>query len=355
MYRVHRTAVFAVALAVLALFAGPARAEGTFEVGGIHVDASGKSTAEARSTAIANGRAPAWGTLFRRLTRQQDWGRQPNLDAATLQRMVIGYFPVNERRSTTRYVADVTYTFNPEMIARVLQQAGIPYTVAAAKRILLIPMAPGFSHASAWTAAFASPRFAVAPVPFAVPAGDAADMAALSGLNFDTAGWDQVAPVAARIKATEAVLVLAVPAGNKLQVIIKRIGQGVLPVKSAFDVPLLQGPVATYPSAADATVKALDDMWKNQKAVDYGQKGKLVADVHIASLQQFAALENALAGVPNVAAISVTAIDVGQARLTVSYLGSIDQLKAALAQSGFWLKQNGGVWQISQGAAPGQQ
>lgn len=354
MHRLIRIPLFALALVAGLAFSGAARAEGTFDVSAIHVDASGKSTAEARSSAVAAGRGPAWSVLFKRLTRQQDWSRQPVLDAGTLQKMVIGYYPVNERRSTTRYVADMTYTFNPEMVARVLQGAGIPYTVAAAKRVLLIPLAPGFSRSNAWTVAFASPRFALSPVPFAVPVGDGADMAYLAGLNFDTANWDQVAPVAARIKATEAVLVLATPVGNKLQVTLKRLGQGVLPMKSSFEVPLLQGAAATYPGAADATVKALDDMWKNQKVVDYGQKGKLTATVRIASLPQFAALENALTGVPNVAAVGVAAIDIGEARLTVSYLGSIDQLKAALAQSGLWLRQSGGGWQLSQGSIAGQ-
>jgi hypothetical protein len=97
-------------------------------------------------------------------------------------------------------------------------------------------------------------------------------------------------------------------------------------------------------------MRAIDDMWKNQKAVDYGQKGKLTAAVHIASLGQFAALENAITGVPNVASVNVAAIDVGEARLTISYIGSPEQLKAALAQAGVSLRANGGNWQIVQGA-----
>lgn len=351
MHCLIRIPALVLALAISCLLTGPAAyADATFEVSGIHVDASAKSVAEARTAAVASGRPTAWNILFKRLTRQQDWARQPALDAATLQKLVIGYFPINERRSTTRYVAEMTYTFNPEMVARVLQSAGIPYTAVAAKKVLLIPMAPGFARGSSWTVAFASPRFATAPVPFAVPSGDGADMPYLAGLNFDTATWDQVAPVAARIKASEAVLVLAQPAGNKLQVTIKRVGQGELPTKSSFEVPLLQGAASTYPSAADATVRAIDEMWKNQKAVDYSQKGKLTADVHIGSLNQFAALENAIAGVPNVASVNIAAMDVGEARLTISYIGTPDQLKAVLAQAGVSLTGRGGNWQIGPGA-----
>ena len=86
--------------------------------------------------------------MFRRLTRQQDWVRQPVLDDAQLQKLITTYFPSNEKRSTRRYVADMTYVFNPDAVARLLQTSGIPYTAAQAKRILVIPMAPGYSRGS---------------------------------------------------------------------------------------------------------------------------------------------------------------------------------------------------------------
>jgi hypothetical protein len=354
MYRFFRIPALFLALAFFCLAAPPARAENNFEVPNVHVDASGPSAAEARTRAIAMGRPTAWATLFRRLTRQQDWGRQPVLDDATLQKVIIGYLPLHERRSTTRYVADLTYTFNPEAVARLLQASGIPYTAAAAKRILLIPMAPGFARSSLWTQAFTNPRFAVSPVPFAVPAGDAHDMAALAGLSFDSAGWENVAAVAARIRASEAVLVLAAVNGNKLSVAIKRLGVGEVPMKSFFEVPLLQGASSTYPGAADAAVRTIDDMWKNQKAVDFSQKGRLTADVRIDSLAQFAALENTLSGVPNVASVGVAAMDIGAARLAITYLGTIEQLRAALAQAGLVLSGHAGAWQIAQGTSAGQ-
>jgi hypothetical protein len=354
MYGFFRIPALVIALAVSCLFAMPASAENAFEVSGVHVDASGPSAAEARSTAIASGRPAAWAILFHRLTRQQDWGRQPALDSVALQKLVVGYTPMNERRSTTRYVADVTYTFNPEAVARVLQAAGIPYTAVAAKRILLIPLAPGFARNSMWTMAFASPRFALSAVPFALPAGDPQDMAVLGGLTFDSANWDAVAPVAARIHASEAVLVLATVAGNKMTVSIKRIGAGEMPVKTSFDVPLLQGANSTYPGAADAAVRAIDDIWKNQKAVDFSQKSRLVAGVRIESLPQFAALESTLAGVPNVASVSVSAMDIGEARLQIAYVGTVEQLRTALAQAGIVLSGRDGGWLISQGAVQAQ-
>jgi len=317
----------------------------------VYVDASAASVEKARNAAIASGRPKAWQTLFRRLTRQQDWARQPALDDSSLQRLIINYFPTNVRRSTTRYVADMTYVFNPDAVTRLLQGAGIPYTAAQAKRILVVPMAPTYLRASGWTAALANPRFAGSVVPFSVPLGDALDESALGGLDFDSATWNDVATVAARVHAGEAVLILAMQMGNKLAVTLKRLGPNELPIKTSFDLPILQGAPSTYPAAADQAVQAIDDLWKSHAAVDFSQKGSLEAEVKIASLPQFANLQNALVGVPNVQGISIVAMDTGEARLTISYIGTQDQLREALTQAGLNLANRGGTWQLSQGTS----
>jgi hypothetical protein len=120
---------------------------------------------------MTQGRPKAWSILYKRITKQQDWGRQPTLDDASLQRIIRTFTVKNERRSTTRYVADVTYTFSPEGVARVLQGGGIALTQGQAKRILLVPFSPNYSGGSMWTAAFSGMRYAGSSVPFALPSG----------------------------------------------------------------------------------------------------------------------------------------------------------------------------------------
>src|ERR1700759_1878252 len=104
--------------------------EALYNVSGIHVDASGASSTEALNKAISEGRFRAFQIVFRRLTRQADWNRQPQLDAQGLLRLARGYTIANERRSTTRYVADVTYLFNPDAIARTLRAPNSAYRLA---------------------------------------------------------------------------------------------------------------------------------------------------------------------------------------------------------------------------------
>ncbi len=334
---------FIPALAFALLFSMPAQADDLYTVSGVHVDASGASSSEALNVAIAQGRPKAWQILYRRLTRQQDWTRLPSLDAPALVRLSRGYTPANERRSTTRYVADVTYIFNPEAVARTLRDANIAFTQTVVRRILLVPMSPGY-NTGPWTQAFAATHDSF--VPFSLPAaGDE-----LGQLNFDNAGWSDVAPAAGRIKATEAALVQAVYANGKVTVNIRRLGQGATPSKTSVDVPMLQTLGTTYPAAAQAAIVAMDDLWKSRSALNPNARGTLTADVKVASLNQWGAIQSALSGTDNVTNVQVVAMNLGYARLSIAYMGSTTQLRDALSEQGLALSGRGDQWTLAAGA-----
>ncbi len=345
------------ALAFLSVLPAQA-ADLTYTVSGIHVDASGPSATAAQSIAIDQGRPRAWDILYKRIAKQSDWRKQPKLDIKALRGISRGYTVSNERSSTTRYTADVTYMFSPEAVARVMGGVSSSYRIANARRILLIPMSPTFNRASGWSSAFSSPRFGGSLVPFAVPTGDATDMAALGGLKFDATTWADVQIVAARIHASEAVLALAVPLTTggtstndkmtgRVQVWLKRIGAAETPMKTSVDVPLVSNVTQTYPLAADAAVHAIEEMWRQKPPVDFGPRSALTADVRIDSLQQWAAIQAAMGTLPNVVGIQVMAMDIGEVKILLSYQGSTDQLRDALAPVGVSLSRGDDGWSMS--------
>ena len=335
--------LFAAAL----LLAVPAAAQDSlYTVSGIHVDASGTSSTEALNAAIAQGRGKAFQILYRRLTRQADWTRQPALDSAALLRISRGYTIANERRSTTRYVADVTYMFNPDAVVRTLRAAQIAYSQAPAKRILVIPMSPGVSHGP-WSQALMSPAFQGSQVPFTVSGAE--DDASLAALNFDAATWSDVSSVAVKNHITEVGLVQAVYANGKMTVSIRRLGVGEQPAKTSVEVPMLQTVGTTYPAAAQAAVHAIEDLWKTRSAIDFSQRGRLTADVRIANLAQWGEIQTALGTVGNVTGMTVTAMNMNYARVTLAYQGGLDQLREAMAGAGLSLTNRGGQWMLARG------
>src|ERR1700761_4926978 len=339
--------VFALLLLAAACFmrAGPAWAQDAlYTVNGVHVDATAASSGEALNQAIAQGRAKAFQILFRRLTRQADWGRQPALDAQALLRLSRGSTVTNERRSTTRYTADVTYLFNPAAVQRALRAAQIAFSQGQAKPILVIPMSPGVSHGP-WAQALMSPAFRDGQVPFTVLALD--DDASLAALNFDAAGWNDVSGVAAKNHVSEVALVQAVYAGGKMTVNVRRLGANAQPVKTSADVPVAQTIGTTYPVAAQAAGRLIEDMWKARSAIDFSQRGRLTVDVRIASLAQWGEIQTALAGIGNVTGSNVTAMDISYARVNLTYQGGLEQLREAFAGAGLSLSNRGGQWTLA--------
>jgi hypothetical protein len=128
---------------------------------------------------------------------------------------------------------------------------------------------------------------------------------------------------------------------------IRRLGLGEPPAKTSVDVPLLQTVGATYPAAAQAAVRAIEDLWKTRSAIDFSQRGHLVADVPIASLAQWSEIQAGLGSVSNVTGVTVTAIDTNYARITIAYMGGIEQVREALAGAGLSLSNRDGQWMLA--------
>ena len=345
-------AIFRRILPVLALAlsaaAGPAwAADSLFTVNDIHVDATAASSTEAMNAAIAQGRPKAFQILYRRLTRQQDWDRQPQLDPAQLLRLSRGFTIAHERRSTTRYVADITYSFNPDAVARLLRASSVAYTQTASRPVLVIPMSPGVSHGP-WWQALANPDLRDGLVPLTVAGPD--EEAGLGNLDFATASWSDVAAAALRAQVSQVLLVQAVYANGQMTVNIRRLGPGEPPAATSTSVPLMQTVGTTYPAAAEAAVRAIDDLWKARSVIDYSQRGRLVADLRIPGLAAWANVQNQLAGITNVTGVTLVAMNMSYARLQIGYIGNIDQLRDAMGVSGLNLANRGGQWLLSASA-----
>jgi hypothetical protein len=161
------------------------------------------------------------------------------------------------------------------------------------------------------------------------------DAAALKDVNFDTAGFNDVAAAARRVNASEVALVQVINAPGKLVVNVRRLGGG--EARTSVDVPLIQNPAATYPAAATAAINAIEDMWKSRSAIDYTRRGTLVVNVRMSSLQQWGAIQNALAGVDNITNVTVNAMDIGYAQISITFTGSPDQLRDVLGDAGLQL------------------
>lgn len=344
--------VVLLALPLLAVAVPAHAADNPFMVKDVKVDASAASAAEAFTIAVDEGRQKAWNELIHRLTRQEDWARVPAVETATLKRMTSGYQVADEKRSTTRYVAQVTYTFNGDLVRRFLQGANIAYADTAARPLLVIPMSPAYNPASPWLAAWSGVRMAGGAVPLDLPAPDALNRNVLAPLDFDSATWSDVQPVASRAHANQAALVLAGPVtAGQMTVRIRLLTPAGSQTLGPITVPAGAGPSGAYLAAAQAAASDIGNSWKARSAIDFNQRSTLTAEIRLDSLATWGHIQQRLANVPVVTNVNVEAMAIGQARIVISYAGTPAQLNDFLSQASLALSNRDGVWWLSAGSA----
>jgi hypothetical protein len=340
------TLCFLLGLACFVSFTAAQAGGDPYAVSGIAVEATASSATQAQNIAIVSGRARAWTTLSHRLTKAADWPHLPTLDDTAITRLIRTYQFANERRSTTRYTADITYVFNPDAVRHLFRTVNIAYADMQAKPILVVPMSPGYAPHSAWTSIWANPKYATGATPLVLPVGGSLDSVSLSALNFNKASWQDVEPVASRAHATEAFLVQVSQGNGTLDIKLKRLGPGNSPPMPDVVVPITPGTPGpkVYASAADAAASAIIDEWKARSAIDFGRRNKLIVEVHIGSLADWTGMLQKLGTIPNITDVGVIAINTGEARMALTYVGSQDQLHDLLAQAAFDLSNQDGVW-----------
>lgn len=340
----------------LVSFAGQA-GDSLYTVKNVPVDASAAASVEAQTLAINRGRPKAWSILFRRLTKQADWGKEPRLDDSGLQHLIKTFEINNERRSTTRYVANVTYIFSSTAVDRLLKARNISYIAQAptSKRFLVIAMSPTYSPNAPWAQTWTDARFAALEVPMVAPKGDEEDDATLSRLHFESARLSGLGTEAARYQVNDAVLAQLSAANGHVVVKLRRLGAGT-PLIPIIDIPYPAGQQArvVYPQVADAVAAAITDAWKGKAAINFNEKSHIVAEARLSSLSAWAALQGRVASVQTVVGLETIAMDSGEARFSIAYVGSFDQLRDALNASGLSMTTRDGVWWVSIGGSERQ-
>jgi hypothetical protein len=298
-----------------------------FTVTGVKVDATAESATAARDLAMAQGRPLAWTKIYRRVTASANWSKQPKLDDNAMLRMVRSFEVSNERRSSTRYLAEVTYHFNAAAVRGLLRQSGIAYTETRARPALVVPVvagAAGVDPMSAWAMAWKDPLLQQGLVPFVLPAADAQDMEILSRPDLAQADWASLAPLARRYNAAEVIVAVASEDAKTVQM-VEISATARTPASFAYAN-------STFAADAEVVAEKAYETWKTRSAVNFASRAQLTADVRFDSLDDWAKIRKQLGAVKAVADMDVTGIALHEAEIQLVYFGRPEQLRDALAQ-----------------------
>lgn len=330
-----------------------------YSVRAVPVDATAASAIEARDIAIANGRAEAWTRMFRRLAIEADWGKQPQLDPVRLAAMVQGFSVSNERRSSTRYLADINYTLNKDEVARAMRESGAVFTEARAQPVLILPVYDGgagnvlWGDINPWNQAWAVAGLGGELVPLLAPSGDVEDIGLVTTEAALGGDWAALTPIADKYGVTKIIVARAAKSATGVSVDLFSVTQAGR-TQETLQVPAAADEAATLMAAIAAINRHIQEDWKSKAGTQAGVGGNLVATVSYASLAEWAAVRRALGQSPLIKQVTILGMSPSGAMVQLTHEGTPEQLGSTLAEAGLSLTPGfeGAPWTIGKAAMP---
>ena len=337
------------------------RLQDVFTIANVSVDETAQTAAIARATAIQHGQREAINTLFERLVMRADDELLPLLPETEVTALVQGFEVANEKTSSRRYLANLTFKFKKQEVRSLLKREGIPFTETIAKPTLVLPVfAFGgtrvlWDDPNPWRQAWAvRARMDTGLLPFVVPFGDLEDLTTIDADQAIEGDEAALQRMARRYQAEEVLVAHAAVSfqgggdAPTVQVVLRRFGPlGERVIVEQFDgqrgdqIPdLLQG-------VANVVTIDLEEEWKALTLLDFGTKFALDARVPLTGLQDWLTVRRVLKESAVVQKSRLTALTVDEAKINVEFVGASQGLVVALAQRDLDLVYNENLWTLS--------
>ena len=352
-------------LAPAAALAQPVR--DVFTVTGVAVDAEAETAADARELALADGQRQAFRRLLERLVLRADYRRSPELDEAALTALVQGMEIEEEKISSIRYLAKLTISFKKDEVRGLLREGGLRFSETAGKPILVLPVyeVAGtqvlWDDPNPWRDAWLARQKRDSLLSLVVPAGDLADIAAISPAQALAGDEARLAAIAIRYGLEDMIVARAglsfdLAAGApRLEVSISQFGPSGDQVVIESFVGVSRGLIdELLARAAHEVTLELEERWKRETLLQFDREMRLSVRVPLTGLRQWLTVRRRLGAVAMVRKVELASLSTADAQVVLHYLGDPGQLSISLAQRDLELVQEDGFWILRMRKAVGQ-
>lgn len=308
-----------------------ARAADPFTIAGVPVDARGSSAIEAQTIAIREGQSEAARRLMERLTLQSE--RQTNplppLSADSAARMIRALEISNERRSSNRYLGDITVAFKPRDVQTYLNSAGLTMITSQSRERLVLPfLGGGLNPKGDVYEAWSENRYVNALTPIRALPADQISSLGLSALTPSIASDIDRLRNLGRVAGVEQILVANYTGG------------GIRVTDIALDSGDTNEFVVSGSNPEYQLVTRLEREWKADTAVLAGQAETMSVSVLYDSLADWQALKTAIDGSAQIQDARLDAMSKDGALMTLTYAGDMDRLTRELSFKGVDIRED---------------
>ena len=339
--------------------------EEVFTVRNVAVDESDKTASAAREIALRAARRMAFSRLSRRIVLPEDLVRLPLPTDDALANLVTDFEVTQEKSSGQRYLATLTLRFAPEKMRALLQGANIRHSETGAQPVLVIPVLEGpggriLWEANAWRDGVSAALSQTGAsddrlAPLVLPRGDFEDVSAVTPDQAIAGDRTRLDILMRRYKTADILMMHAVQSsapnsngGAAFDVSLNRLG---VPEESLqierFEAAPGEPAESVLKRAAGALVRAAEDAWLSETALDFALQASLEVVAPLSTLEDWLALQKRLKDTPMIRQVDLRALSVKGAQVNLHYLGTPEKLAAALSKNGLVLTQDSGRWQLN--------
>ncbi len=353
-----RAGGLAAALFAAAGVAGPAAADDSvFRIAGVAVDATAETVNAAREIAIARGHALAFRRLVARIVRTADAQRVPGLSHAEVAPMVRSFEVADEKTSTVRYLARLSFQFDRGSVRRFLRANGTPFAETRGRPTLVLPVLRSagtyllWDEPNPWREAWSKLPDTGDLVPLITPRGDLMDVRDIGAAQAVSGKPSRLQAIATRYAAAEVAVAVAVLSRGidgraSVQVTVNRYGEDSHDptIIGSYRAAAAETVDELVQSAARQTAHGLQEAWKARHLLRFDQENQIQAAVPIAGLARWVRVSRALTEIPSIEESRVLSLSRSRARIRLRYYGEPPQLARALARKDLRLSREGGGW-----------
>lgn len=344
-----------------------------FDAFGIAVDVTADTAASARAQALAEAERRAFAIVMARLTLSESAADTRFADA-DIARLTREFWISSEKRSATRYIATVNYTFRPERVRQLLRRYNVPFVEDRSLPQLVLPVLRDgdsvilWERPNPWWQAW---QTSTEPslVPFVLPEGDAVDGQIVSATDADAGNVDALKAIADRygcasvVVATVRLGVAAEPAptaldahGNIAEVLIQVVDAETGTETPATSLPFERidaSPEVAFAAAATAVRRAREQDWIRDNVLRRHATALLTVAITIDGLRSWNTIRKQLLDIPEISRIDVIAMSPHQVTAHVVHHATIEEVSRRLDERRMRLRQDdAGNYTIEKAMAP---
>lgn len=337
----------------------------------IDVDVSDISAVEARRKALQEAQLLGFHRLSRRATLREDWARLPRVTFDEIRSMILSLEIESEKSSTTRYLANVTVSFDSAAFESLLSGANIAFLEFSPLSSLVLPLyfdSGGWvlwQEPNPWWNAWSDLNANLLAVSYLLPLGDLEDRLTLPILRLVKGEDKLLAQIAVRYGVDEILLTRAVPDAERageaqISALVYRLlpASGEVTKLRSFDFR-----ATNLKQAAANIADHIEQDWKHRNIREWDKPATFRLRASFNDIREWSRMQRSLESASYLNLLQVEAIDIRGAWLRLGFNGNEEMLLDGLRHNGFLVIKESdesgpdvhGVWTLHLAANPPEQ